>query len=187
MNHLKSSPVSEPWQVEIMRHIYNDNLDMLATKPIPHQSYEGQQAWWSANKDKVRAFLYEPLDRPGKFVAFLALTDRGGFCTPIIALQKEEWNRGYGRELIGDYIEKANGPLAGSQLQSNGAICHLNRKVGWKIIGENMQPNGKVDLLYHPGVNSGQSDQKHVFETILRFHGLNKDEYERSNFEPKSG
>ena len=186
MKQLAFFPISEPWQVEIMRHIYNDNLDMLATKPLPRQSYEGQQAWWAANKHKLKAFLYEPVDRPGKFVAFLVLTDRGGFYTPIIALQKEEWNRGYGKELIADYIEKANSPLAGSQLQSNGAICHLNRKVGWQVIGEQETPQGKIDLLYHPGANPQQKDSEKIFEDIMSFLNVDRSAYE-TTFAPKLG
>ena len=30
---LRSIEISEPWQVEIMRHIYNDNLDMDQQSP----------------------------------------------------------------------------------------------------------------------------------------------------------
>ena len=137
---LRSIEISEPWQVEIMRHIYNDNLDMLSTRPLQANDYYTQQKWWNENKDKLCGYLYEPLDRPGKFVAFLVLTDRGNFDTPIIAIQKEEWGAGYGQEIINDYIEKANRPLAGSQLQSNGAICHINKKVGWQIV-ENISRN----------------------------------------------
>ena len=101
---LRSIEISEPWQVEIMRHIYNDNLDMLSTRPLQANDYYTQQKWWNENKDKLCGYLYEPLDRPGKFVAFLVLTDRGNFDTPIIAIQKEEWGAGYGQEIINDYI-----------------------------------------------------------------------------------
>ncbi len=173
MKKLKSTPIAEPWQVEIMRHIYNDNLDMLATRPLEPNDYHAQQDWWNANKSHLRGYLYEPLDRPGKFVAFLVLTDRGSFDTPIVAIQKEEWGGGYGQEIIRDYIEKANRPLAGSQLQSNGAICHINRKVGWQIVGTRTLENGEiVDLLYHPGINPHVENPEGIRETILKYHGL---------------
>lgn len=172
MNKLKSYTITECWQVELMRHIYNDNLDMLGTKPLPYRSYEEQQEWWGENKSYLRAFLYEPLSKPGKFVAFLVLRIRKGFCTPTIAIQKEEWGSGYGQEIVRDYIEKAKGPLAGTQLQSNLAICHINKKVGWEILGESVQINGKIDLLFHPGVNSDSPCTRETLENILIYLGM---------------
>ncbi|MDR0866429.1 MAG: hypothetical protein LBO74_16085 [Candidatus Symbiothrix sp.] len=169
MKQLRSFPVQESWQVELMRHIYNDNLDMLSTKPLPYRTYEAQQEWWNENKKELKTFLYEPIERPGKFVAFLVLRDRGGFYTPIVAIQKEEWGKKYGQEIINDYIEKANAPLAGSQLQSNKAICHINKKVGWQILGEIIQPGGKVDLLYHPGINPNLQNDAQIFDAVLDY------------------
>jgi RimJ/RimL family protein N-acetyltransferase len=166
--------VQETWQVERMRHLYNDNLDMLSTKPLPYRTYEVQQEWWNENKKYMKAFLYEPIESPGKFVAFLLLRDRGGFYTPTIAIQKEEWGKKYGQEIIHDYIEKANAPLAGSQLQSNKAICHINKKVGWQILGETIQPAGKVDLLYHQGINLQLQNDPKIFKAILEYLGLKK-------------
>lgn len=106
MNKLRCHSVKEPWQIELMRCIYNDNLDMLSTHPLPYKTYEEQQNWWQENKECLRAFLYEPIAKPGKFVAFLVLRIREGFCTPIIAIQKEEWGSGYGQEIVHDYIKK---------------------------------------------------------------------------------
>jgi hypothetical protein len=169
MKKLNSFAVSEPWQIEIMRDIYNENLDMLATIPIPYRSFEEQQTWWENNKQKVKAFLYEPVAQPGKFIAFSLLTDRGDFCTPIMAIKKNEWGKGYGTEIINDYIKKANGPLAGSQLQSNAAICHMNKKVGWQIIDQVKQSNGFVDLLYHPGINPAKDNQKLIYDKIIKY------------------
>lgn len=174
MNKLKSYSVTEPWQVELMRHIYNDNLDMLGTKPLPHRTYAEQQAWWNENKQSLKAFLYEPFDKPGKFVAFLVLRKREGFYTPIIAIQKEEWGSGYGQEIVRDYIQKANAPLAGTQLQSNKAICHINSKVGWQIIGQDESPNGTIDLLFHPGVNPDFYDNSEIKKYVLIYLGINE-------------
>lgn len=153
MKLLNSISIETSKHVDIMRHIYNDNLDMLATVPIPFRTYEEQQEWWNSNKSILKAFLYESVEKRGNFVAFAVLTNRGNFYTPIIAIKKEEWGKGYGKEIILDYIEKANGPLAGSQLQSNSAICHLNAKIGWQIVGQVKLECGSIDLLYHPGKN----------------------------------
>lgn len=176
MNKLKSYPITEPFQVELMRHIYNDNLDMLSTKPLPYRTYEEQQAWWNENKHELKAFLYEPIAKPGKFVAFLVLRVRQGFCTPIIALQKEEWGSGYGKEIVNDYIVKADGPLAGTQLQSNKAICHINQKVGWQILGQADSPAGTIDLLYHPGVNPDKLTTPEVMKYVHIYLGMNNSE-----------
>lgn len=172
MNKLKSILISEPEHVEIMRHIYNENLDMLATRPIPYRSYEEQQKWWDENKHKLKAYLYEPLDYPGKFVAFSVLTDRGLFDTPIMAIKKEYQGYGYGEEIVNDYIIKANRPLAGSQLQSNKAICHINKKLGWQIVGQIEQTNGMVDLLYHPGINHTLKNKEEILKAILKYHNI---------------
>jgi len=177
MKQLRSILVKEPWQVEIMRHIYNDNLDMLSTKTLPYRTYEAQQEWWKENKSHLKAYLYEPIDRPGKFIAFLLLRDRGGFFTPTFAIQKEEWGRKYGQEIIYDYIEKANAPLSGSQLQSNKAICHINKKVGWIILGESDQPAGKIDLLYHPGINPAAKPSPEIFRSILNYLELKETDF----------
>lgn len=150
---LNSIRITTPEQVEVMRTIYNDNLDTLATRPIPNRSYEDQQKWWSENSSYIEAYLYEDVNYPNVYIAFLLLSNRGHFKTPMMAIRKEFWGKGYGESIIIDYIEKAKSPIAGSQLQSNGAICHLNKKLGWQII-ETVEHHGeKVDLLYHPGVS----------------------------------
>ncbi len=178
MNKLKSHLVSEPWQVELMRHIYNDNLDMLSTKPLPYRSYDEQQKWWEESKHFLNAYLYEPIEKPGKFVAFLVLRQRNGFMTPTIAIQKEDWGSGYGQEIVLDYINKANCPLAGTQLQSNKAICHINKKVGWQVIGEQEQaPIGKIDLLFHPGINPKYDFDEEIISNILSYLEINASDF----------
>lgn len=174
MKKLRSIAISNAEQVDVMRKIYNENLDMLSTRPLPYRDYEEQQKWWEENKHMLKAFLYEPIDRPEYYIAFLVLTDRGLFDTPIIAIKKDEWGSGYGQEIVMDYILKANRPLAGSQLQSNGAICHINKKVGWQIVGHKEQPAGMVDLLYHPGVNQNIKNPQEIYQAILKHHGLEK-------------
>ncbi len=178
MNKLKCYPVTEKWQVELMRHIYNDNLEMLSTHPLPYREYQEQQDWWEENKKHLRVYLYEPIEKPGKFVAFLVLRIREGFCTPTIAIQKEEWGSGYGQEIVNDYIIKADGPIAGSQLQCNKAICHINNKVGWQIIGESGEGELKIDLLYHAGINKENKCTKEVFLNILKYLDINPQEFD---------
>lgn len=182
MKKLNSYLVTEPWQVELMRCIYNENLDMLSTKPLPNRSYEEQQMWWEENKRDMKVFLYEPISKPGKFVAFLVLRIRDKFCTPTIAIQKEEWGSGFGQEIVKDYINKANGPLAGTQLQSNSAICHINKKMGWIILGEENRVSGKVDLLFHPGVNPKNKCTYQTFINILNYLKVNKESVDLSKY-----
>jgi len=93
-------------------------------------------------------------------MAFLVLRDRGGFATPIIAIDKVEWGKGFGREMIQEYIALAGNPLAGSQLVSNLSICHLNRQLGWQIIGSRMVPAGQIELLFYPGAHPQKLDAK---------------------------
>lgn len=183
ITRLRSIPINEPWQIELMRNIYNDNLDMLSTHPLPYQTYENQQQWWTENKGALKAYLYEPIDRPGKFVAFLVLRNRGGFFTPIIAMQKEEWGNKYGQEIVNDYILKADAPLAGTQLQSNKAICHINQKVGWQIWGQREQPAGIIDLLYHPGLNTSLHNNKQIIDGVLDYLELNKENFYKTHTE----
>lgn len=151
MKKLIYSLIKDPNQVEAMRLIYNDNLDMLATRPLPRREYQEQQDWWSENKSQLQAYLFEIGENPGKPMAFLVLRNRGGFYTPIIAIEKSHWGKGFGREIIKEYINLAKGPLAGSQLRSNKSICHLNQQSGWIVIGERQEQNSMVELLFHPG------------------------------------
>lgn len=165
---LVSIKITTAEQVEEMRLIYNDNLDMLATRPLNYNTFEDQQNWWNQNQHNLNAFLYNLKEDPTVCVAFLVLTNRGLFDTPIIAIKKDYWGRGYGKEIVVDYIKKANRPLAGSQLQSNPAICHINKKLGWQIIGERETPNGKIDLLYHPGVNNEISNTDEILLQVKK-------------------
>ena len=174
MNKLQSTRITELSQVEVMRHIYNDNLDMLATRPIPRRTKKEQQEWWLENNHILKAFLYNPIDQVDKSIAFLVLTDRGLFDTPIIAIVKEAWGSGYGQEIVRDYIVKANRPLAGSQLQSNTAICHINKKVGWLVVGQREESTGIVDLLYHPGVNDSIENSEEIYRAVLLYHKVLK-------------
>jgi len=169
MTLLKPIRITSSEHVEILRQIYNENLDMLGTIMLPHRSYEEQQNWWNENKYKLEGYLYECVGISNDSIAFLVLTNKGNFKTPIIAIKKKYWGKGYAKEIISDYIEKANSPLAGSQFQSNGAICHLNKKMGWQIIGQSNQPNGIIDLLYHPGINLDKKDDIFIYNEIVNY------------------
>jgi hypothetical protein len=160
MTLLSRTQVKTEQQVEAMRHIYNDNLDMLSTKPLPRRDYQGQQDWWRENNKSLTAFLYECTDRKDHPIAFLLLRNRGGFVTPIIAIKKEEWGKGFGTELIKEYIILANGPLAGTQLVSNKSICHLNKKLGWLVLGSRLETFGQIELLFHPGESPKKLTEK---------------------------
>jgi|GEM_PF-1199552 len=173
MNKLISIQVTSEDHVEKMRHLYNENLNMLATMPLPYRKYDEQQSWWNENKQNIKAFLYAPVENPNNVIAFSALTNRGAFVTPIFAIQKKDWGNGFGKEIIMDYLRQANGPLAGSQLKSNTAICHLNSKVGWEILDTVLVDGKEVDLLYHPGINPSLKNQNDVRE-IVRTYLLKK-------------
>ena len=166
-----------------MRHIYNENLDSLATKPLPYRNYDDQQQWWETNKHSLKGFLYETIDQPGEVVGFLVLRDRGGFYTPTIALRQEDWGKGYGKEIVYDYIQKANGPMAGTQLKSNAAICHLNQKAGWQILGEREADNGLIELLFHPGAHPQGKTSPLIFEAVLDYLELSQPALLNSNDE----
>lgn len=178
-SRLKCIKVRTPHHVELMRCIYNENLEMLSThEQLTTCTYEQQQAWWNIAKEYSDAYLYEPIDKPGKFVAFLLLRHRDGFCTPTVAIQREEQGNHYGHEIIHDYIVKSNGPIAGFQLQRNSAICHINKKVGWQIVGESGVGDSRLDLLFHPGINPKNMCSKVVFINILKYLGLKPDAFE---------
>lgn len=173
MRKLNCIKVETPHHVELMRCIFNENLEMLSTHELLSAcTYEQQQTWWNIAKEYSDAYLYEPIDKPGKYVAFLLLRHRCGFCTPTVAIQKEEQGYHYGQEIIRDYIRKSNGPIAGFQLKRNSAICHINHKVGWQIIGESGENENKLDLLFHPGVNPDNACSEETFKNILEYLGL---------------
>jgi len=169
MEKLISYRVVSSEHVEAMRIIYNDNLDMLATMPLPVRSYQDQQDWWKENHTKIRGYLYEAANKPGVPIAFLILTNRGRFHTPVFAIGKESWGKGFGIEIIKDYLRIAGTPLAGSQLQSNVAICHLNQKAGWQIVGSVDTPQGKIDLVFHPGMAANATDIESIREEIIHY------------------
>ncbi len=150
---LRTVRVDTNKKVEVMREIYNQNLEMLGTVALPYRTKDEQAAWWKESRHLMRAYLFEPLEKPGEFVGFITLTDRGEFVTPILAVNTKSWGKGYGSEMIRAYIKLAGKPLAGSQLVSNDAIRHMNSKNGWIIVGDAESPNGAIELVYHPGMS----------------------------------
>jgi len=141
---LKSKIVTEEHEVEIMRLIFNENIKDLSTSTLTEQTKENQLLWFYSLKD-VKCYLY--FNEINNVVGFLTLRYRDGFTTPTFAIFKKYWGKGYGKEIVKDYIIKANTPLAGAQLKSNNAIRYINSLNGWEVIGE----TEKLELLYHPG------------------------------------
>lgn len=172
---MKIVPVETLSQVEQMRLIYNDNLEALSTRPLPYRTYEEQIKWWEGvDRQRVKAWLHYD-DKPYRLIGFSMLTSRGDYATPMFAIRKEEQGKGYGWSFIRHYIEKAAKPLAGEQLQSNTAICHMNAKLGWHILDSE---NG-VDYLFHPGnpdsINNMNEDAAdayllNAFNKICTYH-----------------
>lgn len=181
MRQLNCIEIVTPQHVERMRQIYNENLKFLATHSIPERTYEEQQSWWNIAKEYSKGYLYEPINRPGYYVAFMVLRQRDGFKTPILGITKNEWGSGYGKEIIRDYIVKADGPLSGEQLRSNGAICHCNKKMGWQIIGERIEGDDVAELLFHPGVNIKKACSKEIFAHILKYLDMQPESFDFKN------
>jgi GNAT superfamily N-acetyltransferase len=156
-------------KVEVMREIYNQNLDMLATIALPYRSTEEQVQWWKENSQQVRAYLFEPIGKPGEYVGFIALTNRGEFVTPVIAVDNKYWGKGYGSEMQRAYIRLAHKPLAVSQLVSNAAIRHISSKYGSVIVGYADSPNGAIELLYHPGQSKANPGTEHTKAIVTKY------------------
>lgn len=152
---LRVEPVETIRQVMLVRGIYNENLDALATIPLEPRSYEDQLKWWEdLDKGRVRLWLHYD---GAYLIGFSMLTYRKGFHTPLFAIAKEHQGKGYAHWFIRHYITEAQTPLAGQQLVSNSAIRHLNKKHGWTVL----YMVGGVEYLYHPGK---------TFENICAYH-----------------
>jgi GNAT superfamily N-acetyltransferase len=153
-----------PHLIEQVRVLYNSTLFFLATHPISPQSKEGQQAWWKdLDHSRVVVHLYSPVESPWDIVAFSMVTDRGLYFTPMFAISNNYWGKGYGQEIIEHYLALAAGkPLRGEQLVSNGAICHLNARYGWNIVGE----RDGTQFLIHP---NNVDRQQEVYDEMVRY------------------
>jgi len=171
LTSLTAHRITEPWQVERMRQIYNETLPDLATRPgLTPRTEAAQQEWWSEVHDHAVAHLYSPITEPWKFVAFsLVQWKPGGIVTPLFAIETAWQGRGLGRQIIDHYLKIANAPLAGSALTSNRAIMHLNERAGWQQLAE----RDGVALLYHPGPHpTDDARQREIFDAIMEYHGL---------------
>jgi hypothetical protein len=71
--------------------------------------------------------------------------------------------------MIKAYIKLAGKPLAGSQLLSNEAIRHMNRKHGWIVVGYAESPNGALELVYHPGKSKAKPGTDFIKDTVIRY------------------
>jgi len=155
-----------PILVEALRVLYIEALAELATKPLVANTPEQQLAWWQGVNHMKSFFwlLFEP-ERPWDPVGFVKLTRHdAGYYTPMFALAKRVHGKGYGREVIQFYLDKAKGlPLWGAQLVSNAAICHLNQEAGWIVKHE----QDGVQHLFHP--NHDNYPQR-AYDEIVRYH-----------------
>jgi len=159
--------VIEPWAVEIMRQLYHSTKPWLeVSEPLPSRTIEEQQAWWNDMPHPKIAHLYTPVEEPWNFVAFSIVQRKGNFNTPIFGIHPAYHRRGYGEVILHHYLEVADGPLAGSDKLTNGAIIKLNDRNGWKVI--DVDDKG-VRKLFHPGVHDDR--QQEIYDEICRYHG----------------
>ena len=170
---LKFVPVLALSQVEIMREIYNSCLDGLSTKEkLKPKTFEEQEIWWN-NLDHFRTTCWLAYSKdPYQIVGFVMLTNRDYFFTPVFGILPEQQGKGYAREFIRFYIGLSlDKPLAGSQLQSNKAICKLNYEAGWQIIA---CKNG-VDLLFRHNQgewNPNFVDNARLILSVMKYHDI---------------
>jgi hypothetical protein len=161
---LVAIPVTTPEQVDQMRLIYNECRPFLATKPLPERTYEEQQEWWASlpkTTSRVKAFLYESVDKPGETVAFSMLQWKlTGRTTPIFGIYSKARGLGFAREIIQHYLDEAEGPLYGEMLASHEAIVKMNWEVGWQKIEE----RDGVIYLYHPNPQRSYPDYAGMLE-----------------------
>jgi len=149
-----------PWRVppraesliEKVRLIYNENLPLLATKPLTPVTKEQQRKWWAGvDHDKVKLYVYMDPDDVWSdiVVGFSLLTDRGSYVTPMMAVTEKYHDRGYGQEIMLHYLQTAHPkPLRAQSLMLNLGICMLNSLMGWKVIGSQ---DGVYDLWHENG------------------------------------
>lgn len=162
--------------LDSMRIIYNENLEKLATIDLPYRNLKDQVDWWKTNKHQMRAYLFETIDEPGTTIGFVTLTDRGSFTTHTIALSGEYQGKGYGTEMMHEYMHLAGKPLAASQLASNTAIRSLHAKLGWVVVGRAEGPTGEIELIYHPGTSRKHPGTDDIRSTVTaylidKYHG----------------
>jgi len=172
---LVAHTVLYPWQVEIMRQIYNATLPWLeqSGRPLPHRAEVDQQNWWFDSEIPMTAHIYTTVDEPWKFIAFsLIQFKEDRFSTPLFGILPEAHGNGYGEVILRHYLEIAGGPLAGSDRIDNPAITKLNDRNGWKVIGI----TDGVRKLFHPGVEPTEDEMQHAYDEICRYHGYGEKE-----------
>jgi RimJ/RimL family protein N-acetyltransferase len=168
-------PEDHPSLLERVRQIYNENLFDLATHASKFVTADAQLTWWRGlDHEKVKLWVFSPVNEPWEIVAFCKLTDRGDFVTPQFAIDAAWWGRGFGTEIIDYYILMAGKPLYGEQLSTNLPIRHMNQKAGWKLI----EKEEGVEYLYHPGSQwtvhhlnrMSSTRQQEIYDEIIRYH-----------------
>jgi GNAT superfamily N-acetyltransferase len=159
-------PVSEPWQVEVMRQIYNSCLDGY-TKRLTPRNEKDQQDWWrTQGPETIWAYLYLPVEEPWKFIGFSCIRKHGdGAMSPIMGVKPGERGHGYGKAIVRHYISTVDGPLVGEALAGNDAINTINEELGWKVVGE---VDG-VLKLFHPR-HTPKDRQDEIYREIVEYH-----------------
>ena len=166
-NRLLAVRVLEPWAVEVMRNLYQSCKPWLEVSgPLPNRTAEEQQAWWNEMPHPKVAYLYVDIDKPWEFIAFSIIQRKGSFSTPIFAIHPAQHRRGLGEVILRHYLQVADGPLAGSDKLSNGAIVHLNDRNGWQVL----EIQDGVRKMFHPGVHNDR--QQEIYDEIMRYHGI---------------
>lgn len=147
--------------VEVLRNLYNSSIPYF-TKPLNANTWDQQHEWWmKLDFSKVQIHLYSRRSHPWEIIAFSMLTDHGDYVSPVFGVTAQYHGQGYGSEIIEHYLQLANGkPLRGAQLKSNGPICTLNRRMGWRVVSE----DDDVQYLEHPN-----NREQEIYDEIVRY------------------
>ena len=130
--NLTAHLIETPRDVECLRCIRNITRQGYSNHNALVSPSE-QAAWWAANQERVRAWLYFEADQHLAGFGLLRLADDGYWRTVVGVLPGFE-GRGYGKWITRDIVAKAPGGCRATARRDNPAAVKLHVEDDWRVV-----------------------------------------------------
>lgn len=128
---------ADAWLMATIRNAGRSGFSHDTAEITPEQ----QMAWWMANADTVRAWLFE--DPAGDVVGYgLLRPTEDGRWTNSVAVRPSYRGRGYGTAITRYLAHHTPGPLRATTRRDNPAACAMHDADHWQRV-----PSGHPDLM----------------------------------------
>jgi glycosyltransferase involved in cell wall biosynthesis len=133
-------------RLEALRTIRNE-CRMELTHYQAEISWAEQQVWAAGlDREENWAWVYTvKAGDPSDYLGYTYLKRRDGFSWPSYGVAESHRGKGWSKHIVRHAMDACQGPAKGDAFETNKAILHVDREVGWRETG---RENGLVLLEF---------------------------------------